>query len=132
MDVFLEDIGESCVDTNEVSDTIIAEESEQLYESESEETEDSIWTIAYRGVIETLTRSNIGQIVLRAINQAKLKINERRIKLVIREMVESEDVVVVGIDALDELGETIGTVDIECDQIDEGLYPGEIIEVSIN
>ena len=131
MDVFLEAIDEGSTNIDDVQDTARIEESEQIDETESIATEEKVWTIMYRGIVETLSHFNIGRIVIRAIEQAKLKIHEKRIKLVINEMIDNGEITEVSISVLDELYEPIGTVNIECESIEESIYPGDVMEVSL-
>ncbi len=131
MDVFLEAIDEGSTNIDDVQDTARIEESEQIDETESIATEEKVWTIMYRGIVETLSHFNIGRIVIRAIEQAKLKIHEKRIKLVINEMIDNGEITEVSISVLDELSEPIGTVNIECENIEESIYPGDVMEVSL-
>lgn len=131
MDVFLEAVDEGSTNIDDVQDTARIEESEQIDETESIATEEKVWTIMYRGIVETLSHFNIGRIVIRAIEQAKLKIHEKRIKLVINEMIDNGEITEVSISVLDELSEPIGTVNIECENIEESIYPGDVMEVSL-
>lgn len=81
-----------------------------------------------RIAIDILSRNFIGRIVLRAMEQAKLKRQEQHIKARIREMVNEGEFTVVSIDVLDELDDTpVCTVEVECQQVDEFIQPGDVI-----
>ena len=78
--------------------------------------------------VEVLNQFTIGRVVLRALEQAKLKRQEQHIKAQIKEMVNEGAFTVVSIDVLDELNDDyVCTVEVECQQIDESFQPGDVI-----
>ena len=81
-----------------------------------------------RIAVEVLNQFTIGRIVLRALEQAKLKRQEQHIKAQIKEMVNEGEFTVVSIDVLDELNDDyVCTVEVECQQVDEIFQPGDVI-----
>lgn len=81
-----------------------------------------------RIAVEVLNQFTIGRIVLRALEQAKLKRQEQHIKAQIKEMVNEGEFTVVSIDVLDELNDDyVCTVEVECQQVDESFQPGDVI-----
>lgn len=82
----------------------------------------------YRITVEVLNQYTLGRAIVRAMEQAQLKRQEQHIKAQIKEMVNEGAFTVVSIDVLDELENTpVCTVEIQCDQIEDGLQPGEVI-----
>ena len=78
--------------------------------------------------VEVLNQFTIGRVVLRALEQAKLKRQEQHIKAQIKEMVNEGEFTVVSIDVLDELNDDyVCTVEVECQQVDEIFQPGDVI-----
>ena len=81
-----------------------------------------------RIAVEVLNQFTIGRVVLRALEQAKLKRQEQHIKAQIKEMVNEGEFTVVSIDVLDELNDDyVCTVEVECQQVDEIFQPGDVI-----
>ena len=89
---------------------------------------DTVLPEVYRITVKVLNRYTLGRTIVRAMEQAKLKRQEQHIKAQIKEMVNEGAFTVVSIDVLDELENTpVCTVEIQCDQIEEGLQPGDVI-----
>jgi len=89
---------------------------------------DTVVSQVLRIAVEVLNQFTIGRVVLRALEQAKLKRQEQHIKAQIKEMVNEGEFTVVSIDVLDELNDDyVCTVEVECQQIDESFQPGDVI-----
>lgn len=89
---------------------------------------DAVVSQVLRIAVEVLNQFTIGRVVLRALEQAKLKRQEQHIKAQIKEMVNEGEFTVVSIDVLDELNDDyVCTVEVECQQVDEIFQPGDVI-----
>jgi len=89
---------------------------------------DTVVSQVLRIAVEVLNQFTIGRVVLRALEQAKLKRQEQHIKAQIKEMVNEGEFTVVSIDVLDELNDDyVCTVEVECQQVDEIFQPGDLI-----
>lgn len=118
----LEYTEESVVDTELTQD-----EAQQIAEVPASSF-DAVVSQVLRIAVEVLNQFTIGRVVLRALEQAKLKRQEQHIKAQIKEMVNEGEFTVVSIDVLDELNDDyVCTVEVECQQVDEIFQPGDVI-----
>lgn len=87
-----------------------------------------LFASVYRFAVKILNRFNFGRTVLRALEEARLKLDDQHIKAQINQITQEGDTTVVSIDVLDELEDMqLCSLEIQCDTLDPELQPGQVI-----
>lgn len=106
----------------EVPAEVTAEETQQSLQ------QGGLLASVFRITVQLLSQFNFGRTILQALEQAKLKRQGQHIKAQISQIAEEGETAIVSIDVLDELDDMpVCTLELECEQVDPSLQPGQVI-----